>query len=189
MQLSIRIPARAAITCSIISTEAEPRRIVVRRCAGKTISVRAGTAGRSGKSVRTKTTPVPASAGLNRSVTSAPRKKPNPRTSVVLAIVRSGRVALSIPSPFRSPYDMAEHPASETVDHPRGREAVDSHGKTGPLSTIGPPPAPYSAGHGRADRRPLSCRRSEEHWPGIRRKRPHRRRTWPRGPQSACRTG
>ena len=81
-QLSTCMPARAAITCSVISTVASPCLIVVRRAEGTTRSIRAGTRGRSGKSVRSKTTPVPGSAGRKRSVTSDPWKNPCPRTSV-----------------------------------------------------------------------------------------------------------
>ena len=121
--------------------------MVVRRCEGITISVRAGTAGRPGKSVLTKTTPEPASAGLNRSVTSAPLKKPNPRTSVVRAMVRSRRVALSIPCPFRSAYDMAL--ASGVGDGSTTHVSVQrSLHVLHPAAfwTVGPQPAPEGAG-------------------------------------------
>ena len=55
-----------------------------------TRSIRAGTDGRSGKSIRSKTTPVPGSAGRKRSVTSDPWKNPCPRTTAAWASVRSG---------------------------------------------------------------------------------------------------
>ena len=84
---------------------------------GSTWPMWARTAGRSGRSVRTKTIPVSGSAGRNRSVTSAPWKNPTPRTSVSRAIVRCGRLAVSIlfrvlSSPGRIVADWCEARAS-----------------------------------------------------------------------------
>ena len=96
--------------------------IVVRRWDGMTLSMRAGTAGRPGRSVRTKTMPVPAFGRMEPSNDIDPWKNPTPRTSVVRASVRSERVARSIPLPFHRIADrrVAARSARQILANDRG---------------------------------------------------------------------
>jgi hypothetical protein len=89
--LSICNPARAAITCSIISTATPQRAIAVRRALGMVYETSAGMGGASSRSVRWKAMPCPGAAGRNRSETSAAVRKPTPETEAVRAIVLCDR--------------------------------------------------------------------------------------------------
>ena len=71
-QLSISRPARAAMMCSTMSTEASPARRFIRRGMSQRCDTRAGIRGCCGRSDRTKTIPVFASAGRNSTCTSRP---------------------------------------------------------------------------------------------------------------------
>ena len=82
--------------CSTISTVASPRWMAVRRWRGTTFLIDAATDGEPGMSTRRKTTPASGSAGRKRTVTSAPVRKPTPRTEASEANVFCRRLDVVI---------------------------------------------------------------------------------------------
>ena len=102
-QLSIRRPANAAMTCSVISTTTLPEAIAVRRLRGTAYSMSAGTGAEPAQSVRWNAMPWFAGAGKKRSETSAPVKKPIPLVAAAWRIVHCARSCI-VPPLIISPH-------------------------------------------------------------------------------------